>query len=364
MGQGEAGARGPKGSQGDTGLRGPQGETGLRGPQGETGTMGPIGLTGTMGPFGLSGINGTMGPIGLTGTMGPMGPFGGPPLSLSDVTNTTFLKKNLMWCADGNICSVPPDTKGIELSKGYFKLGDTYMTQMSLNSSLKPYFNNLTDKMIVTVADPKNPNSSLANGFYGVVMAGNLVKGNIINGDNIEATKSLKAGGLNIVAEINALKAKTQNLDASGNFLGRKGTNQIFSGDSFSTMWDRTQKLDANGNANRTFTITGRSGTDHLFTGDSLSTLWDRTQKLKADGNANNIFGIDGRTGSGHIFTGNDLSEMWDITRNPTAGMFEILRNGVGDYCLDSNQTDVKAVACDRNSIGKRYTFRRVPGMV
>jgi len=144
MGQGE------QGKIGKTGLTGPTGETGTRGPIGLTGTMGPIGLTGTMGPIGLTGpsgsvvwssfdettktdlitrlktypefkgLTGTMGPIGLTGTMGPIGLTG----TMGSIGNTgtmgprgTIDTTKTMWCADGQLCKLPPTLQKIDIPK-------------------------------------------------------------------------------------------------------------------------------------------------------------------------------------------------------------------------------------------------------
>ncbi len=151
---------GTMGPIGPMGPLGPVGPIGTMGPMGLPGTMGPIGLTGPIGPQGQTGMDGTMGPIGpmgLIGTMGPIGPMGpqgpasgtmgpmGPagtmgPIGLAAIKSISVLntigtlgftlndgtvnpipsnftselvKGNSLWCADGNICSLPDNKNTI-----------------------------------------------------------------------------------------------------------------------------------------------------------------------------------------------------------------------------------------------------------
>ncbi len=116
MGQGQSGPQGPMGPMGPSGPQGPKGD------RGETGAPSSV-----PGPQGPAGPIGQTGPQGATGPQGPQGPKGAD----GEVTNaalTTRLTTQTMWCADGNLCTIPTGKHGIQLNP---PAGDSW-TQVSV----------------------------------------------------------------------------------------------------------------------------------------------------------------------------------------------------------------------------------------
>lgn len=60
------------------------------------------------GPQGPAGPQGPQGPIGPKGDQGPVGPQGPAGAGFNSQESINYLKGNVMWCADGNLCTVPP----------------------------------------------------------------------------------------------------------------------------------------------------------------------------------------------------------------------------------------------------------------
>jgi hypothetical protein len=53
-------------------------------------------------------LQGPQGPAGDTGPAGAVGPQGPAGLSYDTPASINFLKQNTMWCADGDLCVIPP----------------------------------------------------------------------------------------------------------------------------------------------------------------------------------------------------------------------------------------------------------------
>jgi Collagen triple helix repeat (20 copies) len=139
--KGPQGIQGIPGQKGDTGLTGP---AGIQGNRGETGLTGPQGIQGIPGQKGDTGLAGIQGQIGLAGIQG----IQGLPGKDGEVTNQ-FLKENSLWCADGDICTVPKNIvsskditisgksvfQGLLTSKGgaIFETGSTFDGFSNLN---------------------------------------------------------------------------------------------------------------------------------------------------------------------------------------------------------------------------------------
>jgi hypothetical protein len=168
MGGAQPGPQGEQGPKGDTGLTGPAGPMGLQGPAGgPKGDMGPKGDIGPTGLKGDAGLTGPAGPIGLTGPQGPQGLKGID----SDITKITAPNYTL-WCADGEICKIPAGKKGIQL-------GDTIISQ--------------SDDWVRLLSNPTD------TGSYNRGLAAK----------NLYASGKVFAGGRDILAELDNLKANT-----------------------------------------------------------------------------------------------------------------------------------------------------------
>jgi hypothetical protein len=92
---------------GSMGVPGPMGKQGIPGERGQTGPMGPMGPIGDPGPSGPMGPMGMPGPMGPRGEIGPMGPMGPQGAGYDSPESINYLKQNTMWCADGEMCTVP-----------------------------------------------------------------------------------------------------------------------------------------------------------------------------------------------------------------------------------------------------------------
>lgn len=68
--------------------------------------------------FGLVGPQGPQGPLGPLGPLGPIGPIG--PQGISGEVTNEYLKANSLWCADGQICSIPSNKTGIDFGTTQF----------------------------------------------------------------------------------------------------------------------------------------------------------------------------------------------------------------------------------------------------
>lgn len=123
--RGVQGPSGPVGPQGPIGLTGPAGPQGIQGPQGVVGPIGPIGPqgakgdkgdrgdTGAVGPQGPAGVTG---PRGLQGEPGPIGPQGPAGSIADDNAWRTGLTPRTLWCADGEVCTLPTGKTAISAS--------------------------------------------------------------------------------------------------------------------------------------------------------------------------------------------------------------------------------------------------------
>lgn len=109
MGQSQPGPQGPLGPQGIQGAQGSQGIQGLRGDQGL-----PSNVVGPMGSQGIQGLQGLASSV--AGPKGEAGPS-------SDVTKV-FMKANTLWCADGDVCKLPPGKKSLDWGYGGSKMYD------------------------------------------------------------------------------------------------------------------------------------------------------------------------------------------------------------------------------------------------
>ena len=121
MGQG---APGPKGEEG------PQGPQGIQGPQGPKGDSGTIGWNDFNEQQKLDVINklkvfpefkGTKGDKGDRGDKGDKGDVG---LGFDSEPGKNFLKGSVMWCADGELCKLPANKKGLDWGYGGSKIHD------------------------------------------------------------------------------------------------------------------------------------------------------------------------------------------------------------------------------------------------
>lgn len=130
-----------------------------------------------MGLASLAGLIGPQGPKGPQGPLGPQGPVGpmGPKGSNGEVTND-FLKRNSLWCADGQMCSIPLDKTGIDFGGAQI--------YNSINAK-----GNLSDFKISTVND-----------LY-------------INGNTLHITQDkLYSNSRDILAELDIVKKQIQTL--------------------------------------------------------------------------------------------------------------------------------------------------------
>ena len=119
--------------EGPQGLKGDRGDVGPQGPKGDVGPQGPAGLSkwmelsddnkkelggilatdyksafkGDQGPKGDKGDTGAQGPKGDKGDTGAQGPQGPAGAAFNSQAGIDYLKANVMWCADGNLCTVP-----------------------------------------------------------------------------------------------------------------------------------------------------------------------------------------------------------------------------------------------------------------
>jgi hypothetical protein len=112
---------GPQGLIGPQGSIGPKGEpSNIPGPQGLIGPQGSIGSIGPKGePSNIPGPQGLLGPVGPQGPQGLIGPQGsiGPKGETGEVTYN-YMKQNTLWCADGDICKLPPGKKVLDWGVG------------------------------------------------------------------------------------------------------------------------------------------------------------------------------------------------------------------------------------------------------
>lgn len=194
---GQKGDRGPAGPTGPTGPAGPAGPAGkdaiikwgeltdtqkteikeglkafaeLRGPPGPAGPQGIPGaitwdnfndtqkknlvkvlvdnykseLKGERGDQGLQGIQGSTGPAGPAGPQGSPGSLANP----DSIKQSLFTEGRTVWCADGEICKLPPNKKGIKLDK--IQIGNWYLEEHS-NGNLHLHYGNVDDWTIAAV---------------------------------------------------------------------------------------------------------------------------------------------------------------------------------------------------------------------
>lgn len=125
--------------------------------------------------FGLVGPQGPPGPLGPLGPPGPPGPPG--PTGLDGQVTNDFLKRNSLWCADGEVCFIPSTKTGINF-------GGAQMYN-SINS-----LGNLSDFNILS-----------KNDLY-------------INGNTLHLTQNkLYSHNRDILAELDAIKNKIITLE-------------------------------------------------------------------------------------------------------------------------------------------------------
>jgi hypothetical protein len=128
MGQSQPGPQGPLGPKGSTGSTGPKGSSGSQGSQGPQGIMGLTGSQGPIGPgggakgdTGSQGAKGDTGGIGNRGLTGDTGAQGSQGTAGKDGTaDVTLVKPNTLWCADGELCTLPALKTGIKGNDNVF----------------------------------------------------------------------------------------------------------------------------------------------------------------------------------------------------------------------------------------------------
>ena len=132
-------------------------------------------MSGIAKSLGLIGPQGPLGPLGPIGPLGPQGPIG-PPGKDGEITND-FMKANSIWCADGQICSIPLTKTGIDFgttqmyniinSKGIlsdFKISsqnDLYINNLLKITQDKVYINS---RDILTEIDQIKKQIAIING--------------------------------------------------------------------------------------------------------------------------------------------------------------------------------------------------------
>ena len=110
---------------------GPEGPIGPAGPRGPAGEIGRSGATGSTGSTGSAGPVGPVGPIGPTGPVGPKGD------GYDSASSVAYLKKVVMWCADGELCSIPVGKNTVSFPNGGTIKDTGDVTITSLNNVVK-----------------------------------------------------------------------------------------------------------------------------------------------------------------------------------------------------------------------------------
>lgn len=286
-------------------------------------------------------IPGPPGPVGppgesIRGPPGPEGPRGPPGDIASDSALKTSLQPKTIWCADGDICLMPPGKNGIQWDGGLKKISQdaNYLTL----SSDKDFIVRKGDRDVVfsndEVAFAKNKSAHFGYTYDKEVNAGKIGYGIFSGGDAghldiVGGGKSGKArsvaiydalklgsgylrqdddyirlledpnntstfkkgfaanhfwakdsfygdnGNMNIVAEIKALKNKTKNLNANGD-LEYPGLN--FTADAMSSMWNNSQTVPGLVNKTKHWDNNGNYVGWGTFTPDAFKAVWTKSQ--------------------------------------------------------------------------------------
>lgn len=255
MGQGQSGPMGPEGPEG------PEGPRGLQGPKGDTGPMGPQGLPGKDGIDGIDGKDGASDPEEIAGKLSINNAF---MTSLgSNIAKSSTELSNSVATYIGTNESIRSQIVGALQGRQDFlnKVADTLTTNntyksritgpagtiadmASLESSLRPRSLWCADGELCTISNKKWDGTTTktddkvgislpANGriyspgrmhIHGEELVYILNKNGVIIGKewggngNLNVQGKLDVGGMDIKAEIEELKKKTQNLNTSGNF--------------------------------------------------------------------------------------------------------------------------------------------------
>ena len=265
--------QGATGPEGPVGGPGPQGATGEPGPEGPAGSPGPaasVGATGSEGPVGATGETGAQGPQGATGLTGATGQPGSPATNAAtiDVQESADDSNGYAVLFTDNIEGSGPrtiqkDSLGLVYNPDINELGTLRFRALeSIVSEVGIACSTLTVSTGIGCSD---------------LTATNLIVGNVIAGDNVNATNFLQ------------VHKDVSNVEGPGRLdTGAYGTREItteFSANEF-------YAVDIAGYSRMQFDISFSTDTEINFTHDVVNVWRSESDGFQMSNWADSLFAI------------------------------------------------------------------------
>lgn len=325
MGQAQS-VPGPKG---DTGLPGRDGKDGLPGKNGADSQIpGPRGEVGPAGP-----ISTVPGPKGDTGSIA------------NDTDVRTAMQPKTLWCADGDVCILPAGKNGLQWAGGLTKIvndGNDFILKSDKNISLQRGLNSVTINEN-TIDIPKDKALHFGVGYaketnagkmgYGIFTGGETGTLDIVGAGAVGKTRHVRIydslrlgdaylkqdgeylrmlkdpndtasfeknfaannywakgtyyannGTVDLLSEINTLKAKTKNLNMNGDI---EVNSLIFTPEALGKVWNNSEKVPSLVNKTKHWNEAGNYVGYGEFGPVQFRDLWENTVRYDQS-----VFGI------------------------------------------------------------------------